>query len=176
VEEDLRNADVIHSVVLNVVEEIGPDISYVRLSHQSGSLYLTGVEVGLLLGAGVVSAFLVGVAKGVAETAGKEAGKATARVVIRRLEQLRAAILELLRKDSTDFRQEYRAIEESLAEVRSQLERQDESIVELVERTTEQQTIEVATELSRYGFIERAVSKHSINTVRTIRRTWTQKG
>jgi hypothetical protein len=170
--------DIVHAIVLAVVEDLGPDISHVRLAHlqPSEKLYLTGIDVGLVIGAGVLSAFLVGVAKGVAEGLGKEGGKRAAASIVDRLDGLRSQIAELLREDTTDFRAEYGRMEGSIADVQSELLREhSEEFTEIIETTTAQQNSEVVGELRKYGFAERSIARHSVKVVRTIRHTWKEQ-
>src|SRR6185437_6524859 len=77
-------------VVFAITEEIGTDISYVRLKHgEEGASYFTGIEIGVLFGGSFLAAFLIGMLKGVAEelasAGGKWIGKALARKLIEKL-------------------------------------------------------------------------------------------
>jgi hypothetical protein len=171
-----NSSELMHAITSKIAEQIGPDISYVRRAHQQPDrkMYLTGIDVGLLVASGIFASFLVGVAKGMAETLGKEIGRDTTSSVIQRLNTVRKRIAALLTTDSTDSASARHSIERDLYQIRSELIRSGGSALK-IESFTEEQVIEVEEELREYGFTERKIVAHRTRLVQTIQSIWEEK-
>jgi hypothetical protein len=172
------STDNMHALLLDIAESLGPDISYVRRTQKEthDKLFLTGIEIALAIGAGLVAAFLTGVAKGLAEAYGKNVGAKLSPALESKVTNLRNRVSSLLREDSAHFSQEYDQIEKDLAASQAEfLEYYQASSRTVVDGTSEQQIVEVREELRRFGFVERKAVEHSKQVVECIQRAWPPK-
>jgi hypothetical protein len=171
---DATSSKATHEMLLDIAEMIGPDASYIRKGQESseGKLYLTGVEVALGIAVELFVAFLIGVGKGLSEESGKAVGEKLPGAFGSKIAGIRDRIFALLGKDTTNFKKEYPKIEKELSDAQSQLIKDPHFSRILIEKTTEQQVIEVRNELRRLGFVERKTIEHSKVVVERIQKNW----
>lgn len=135
-----------------VAVEIGADISYARFRDgDPGDVnYLTGIEIAILVGTGVLSSYLLGVVKGAAGKLGEKTGGLIADKIIDKLKQIRNRV------DAANVQDSQAAMETA----KSQQLELDNLIREMppqlaasaAEPSSREEIIEISTYLVHWGF------------------------
>src|SRR5690348_13769209 len=105
-------------ILYAVVDELGPDISAIRLGpHSKGDrLYMTPVELKILFGTIVLAEFCIGFVKGALKYAADEVGKTLGKGVTKKL----LGVVEKLRGISHE---KHEAVKQKVSEHQIEIER-----------------------------------------------------
>ena len=164
-----------------VADEIGADVAYFRTRQgpSKDRLYITGIEIAVLVGTTVLTSFCLGFVKRVSEEVGEELGSLTAEHVMDQLkkvyERLRGIDTETDDKSAKDIARECQIELDEI--IKNELPRldPDREIAEYLEVTHEYEILEVKTYLIESGFPEEKASQYAERSTVLIRREWASR-
>lgn len=162
-------------LALAIAGELGPDVSYKRAASDrpEDQRYLTGIEVGIILGTAALTSFCVGFVKGFAERIGSELGKAAAAATMHRLSQIRDKVRGIEIGDAEAAKATARRQQAALDEVIASDFPRFVSVEELptwLMAAGEEERREVEELLLQSGFPEATASAHAVRIVALIQR------
>jgi hypothetical protein len=161
-------------VVFAIVEEIGTDVSYVRLKHgEEGASYFTGIEIGVLFGSAILANFLLGMLKGAVEelttAGGTRIGKELARKLIGKLTPV-AKQAHFKDPDTERLLKLADSHQEQLDSIRKELAAKlpPPEFEALMEANVTYEREQIKVHLERNGFTHEKATLYSERLVRTI--------